>query len=56
MSKPIQLVAITLKPEDLLFTKSFIKRLGGLRKAKSYLLDIINRYFTEEYIDREITD
>ena len=53
---PIELVSIELKPEDLLFTKSFIKRLGGLHKARGHLLDIIDRYFNTEHIDPKLFD
>ena len=53
-NKPIKLVSIDLEREDLLFTESFIKKLGGRIKAKAHLLDIIDRYFTTEYIDPEL--
>jgi len=50
----VKLVSIKLKEEDLLYPENFIKRLGGVRKARVYLLDIIDRYFNSEYIDREL--
>lgn len=52
--KPLELVSINLKSNDLLFTKHFIDSLGGKHKAKSALLDIIDRYFNTEHIDYEI--
>lgn len=53
-TKPIKLVSIDLKKEDLLFSSSFVKRLGGKKKAKDALLNIIDRYFNSEYIDWEL--
>ncbi len=50
----IQLEGIKLSEEDLLFTKDFIKRLGGKRKAKAHLLDIIDRYFNSEYLNEDL--
>lgn len=50
LNEPIELVALELREDDLLFHKSFIDRLGGPEKAREYLLDIIDRYFTSEYI------
>ena len=47
----IQLESIDLKKEDLLFPKSFIKRLGGKDKARLALLDIIDMYFKTDYIN-----
>lgn len=54
VNKPIELEAIELKKEDLLFTKHFIKSLGGKRNARAHLLDIIDRYFNPEYLDPEL--
>jgi hypothetical protein len=50
----IQLESIDLKKKDLLFSKNFINELGGKRKAKEALLNIIDRYFNSEYIDWEL--
>ena len=47
----IELEKIELKDEDLLFQKSFIEKLGGQETAREALLDIIDRYFTSNYID-----
>ena len=51
--KAIQLEPIILKGSDLLFYKSFIDKLGGQKRARLALLDIIGRYFHPEYIDWE---
>jgi len=50
----IKLERIELKEEDLLFTETFIKRLGGKAMARIALLDIIDRYFNNEYIDHNL--
>lgn len=50
----IKLESIDLKEEDLLFTANFIKKLGGKNKARELLLDIIDRYFTMDYIDKDL--
>jgi len=50
----IKLESIELKEEDLLFTENFIKCLGGKAKARIALLDIIDRYFNNEYIDHNL--
>jgi len=52
--KAIELEKIELKDDDLLFTKNFIKRIGGKELARLHLLNIIDRYFNSEYLDTEI--
>jgi len=52
-SKAIQLESIDLDVEELLFPAHFINSLGGKENAKAALLNIIDRYFTSEYIDFE---
>ena len=49
--KPIELVNIPLKEEDLLWPKSFIDRMGGENNARILLLDIIDRYFKSKFFD-----
>lgn len=49
--KTINLVAINFKRNELKFYKSFIDSLGGVKKAKQHLINIIDRYFNAEYID-----
>ena len=46
-------IIIELPVEALMYTKEFIDSLGGKEKARDALIDIINRYFTPEYIDFE---
>ncbi len=52
----IELVHIPLKEKDLVFYKSFVKSVGGVRNAKVLLLDIINRYFGWEYFDPDLLE
>ena len=54
--RPIELVHIPLQVEDLLFRKEWIDELGGVARAKEHLLDIINRYFHDEYLDPELAE
>jgi hypothetical protein len=55
-SKNIELVHIPLKEDDLLFYKSFIKDLGGVKNARILLLDIIDRFFRSLYFDPDLLD
>lgn len=50
--EPIKVIAIPLQEDDLLYPASWIAKIGGPENARVLLLDILDRYFNDEYIDQ----
>ena len=48
-----KLLSIDYLNVKVAINKKLLVALGGKRKAKEALYDVIDRYFTEEYIDWE---